>query len=155
MTTTTKTTTTKQLPFFVYGTLKRDQHNECVWPAKALEVQAGTTSGILYDLGHFPAMVEGDGVVGGEVWFMDEADMEATLQRLDRLEGYNPRGGGLYDRRQVAVTLTTGRDRGTEVICWAYFMPSAERVEEVLGDLVEVQAVDGVATWEGRVVARG
>lgn len=146
---------TKHLPFFVYGTLKRDQHNECVWPAKALEVQWGTTRGVLYDLGYFPAMVAGEGVVGGEVWFMDEDDMVATLKALDRLEGYNPRGGGLYDRRQVAVTLTSGRDRGTEVICWAYFMVSTDKIEEVLGDLVLVQPVDGVATWEGKAVCRG
>jgi len=93
-----------ELLVFVYGTLKRG-HGNHHWLAGAHFLgEAELPDVVLHDLGPFPMAVPGEGTVIGEVYRIDAA----SLDRLDRLEGY-PR---LYDRQ--VLSLNDGRQ------AWVY-----------------------------------
>jgi len=136
---------------FVYGTLKRGERNECVWPHRPDAIKAGTVAGRLYDMGAFPAMVlpaEGEECndrVEGEVWsFSNAAEWGAVLARLDRLEGYRNDGKGLYKRNYVQVDVG-----GRTIPALAYNM-TEERMRSWNGTPI---AGDGsVIRWTGKAV---
>jgi gamma-glutamylcyclotransferase (GGCT)/AIG2-like uncharacterized protein YtfP len=96
---------------FVYGTLKRGYGNHRVMEAAEGEfLQKDTIKGYeIYNTGCFPAVVEGEGVVQGEVFEVPEEGMYF----LDRLEGV-PR---LYDRH------TTHTEGGLEVVTYLWQSP--------------------------------
>jgi gamma-glutamylaminecyclotransferase len=82
---------------FTYGTLLQGEVNHHVL-AHARFVAEGRTGPCfeLFDLGSFPAMsTGGETVVLGEVYAVDEA----TLARLDRLEGHP----SFYQRTQIRL----------------------------------------------------
>ena len=85
---------------FVYGTLKRGCSNHRQMTGLTFVGKARTQPGFrLYDVGGYPGLVavsdERDGV-HGEVWAVDDADLE----RLDRFEGV---AEGLYRREAVPL----------------------------------------------------
>jgi gamma-glutamylcyclotransferase (GGCT)/AIG2-like uncharacterized protein YtfP len=129
--------------FFVYGTLKQGEANSHVWPHEPLSVEYGVLAGAdLYDLGHFPAIVDGGDAVGGEVWTIADEHAAETLRRLDRLEGYHGDADDLYDRRIVAVETEDG-----VVACWAYFL---KRLGSFRHAAKQVQPDQfGVLSWNG------
>lgn len=96
------------LPIFVYGTLKRGQVREGMWPRKPLRVEGATTLGTLYDLGPYPALVSGEDVVEGELWIVAPADLVETLRVLDKIEEVRPDGQGLYERRIITCRSEAG-----------------------------------------------
>jgi len=63
-------------------------------------VGKGSVRGRLVDLRAFPGLIEGRGIVRGEVYRLGDPELLAVL---DREEGYN------FDRRRTTVTLTRGR----------------------------------------------
>ncbi len=71
---------------FVYGTLLRGESNHGILGRSKLLGEVRTPPEYeLLDLGYFPAMVAGgQTAVAGEIYAVGEA----TLQRLDRLEGH-------------------------------------------------------------------
>jgi len=71
---------------FVYGTLLRGEPNHGLLArAKWVGIARTRAEFHLVDLGEFPAMIaDGKTAISGEVYETDEA----TLQRLDRLEGH-------------------------------------------------------------------
>jgi gamma-glutamylcyclotransferase (GGCT)/AIG2-like uncharacterized protein YtfP len=82
---------------FVYGSLLSGEHNHGLLGGATFRGIASTWPHFrLYDLGSFPGVVEHHKgrVIVGEVYEVDDA----TLARLDRLEGH-PR---MYERRTVA-----------------------------------------------------
>jgi gamma-glutamylaminecyclotransferase len=82
---------------FTYGTLLQGEVNHHLL-ARARFVAEGRTEPCfeLFDLGSFPAMsTGGETAVLGEVYAVDEA----TLVRLDRLEGHP----GFYQRTQIRL----------------------------------------------------
>jgi gamma-glutamylaminecyclotransferase len=82
---------------FVYGTLRQDEVNHDLL-AQARFVAEGRTEPCfeLFDLGSFPAMsTGGETAVLGEVYAVDDA----TLARLDRLEGHP----SFYQRAQIRL----------------------------------------------------
>lgn len=95
----------------VYGTLLTGEPN-CRVGADAVSRTPCTITGTLYDTGWgFPAFVpQGTTEVKAELLEVDEA----TMERLDRLEGY-PR---LYGRRKVPVRLPDGQAD----TAWVYVM---------------------------------
>jgi gamma-glutamylcyclotransferase (GGCT)/AIG2-like uncharacterized protein YtfP len=105
---------------FVYGTLKRGEVRERCWTASPIAVEPATVRGALYDLGPYPALVEGDDTVAGELWQIASADMHATLVALDRVEGFAGRDDDLYRRLIVDCQTAVGSTRG-----WTYKMASA------------------------------
>jgi gamma-glutamylcyclotransferase (GGCT)/AIG2-like uncharacterized protein YtfP len=74
----------------------------------------GTVRGILYDLGQFPGVVEGDGLVRGVVLRVPPDAWPA----MDAYEGCPIPGGddGLFKRIPTRATLDTGE----KVACWLY-----------------------------------
>ena len=97
---------------FVYGTLKTRQLRERSWPRNPVSIELGWTLGALYDTGPYPALVDGQDGVAGEVWGFKEADLEETLVVLDRIEGTNqPREENYYNRERATVYMQKGGHR--------------------------------------------
>jgi gamma-glutamylaminecyclotransferase len=82
---------------FVYGTLRQEEVNHELLVRARFVAEARTESSFeLFDLGPFPAMCAGgQTAVLGEVYAVDEA----TLARLDRLEGHP----SFYQRTQIRL----------------------------------------------------
>ena len=95
---------------FVYGTLKSGQFNSPLLAPYARSVEPARIRGELYDVGLFPALVEGDGMVWGELVRLAAGGLAAALPVLDRLEDYRPDdpAGSMYLRRIVEVTTAGG-----------------------------------------------
>src|SRR4051812_6642291 len=105
--------------FFVYGTLKRGQANYPLIAPYVRAVEPATVRGLLFDHGPFPALVEGEGRVQGELVTLDPDDLGAALPIVDRLEDFRPDdpAGSMYLRRVVEVE-TVGGERAQ---AYAYF----------------------------------
>jgi len=90
------------MKIFVYGTLMKGLQR-----ARALSrsqfIAHATTTGELYDLGRFPALIAGHEKVLGEVYEISEQ----ILHRLDQIESYDPENPekSLYIRKEIAVYL--------------------------------------------------
>ena len=104
-----------QHPFFVYGTLLPSQPNYALWQAAIISQEPAMFSGgRLYDMGYYPMLIpteQEEDVVKGMVITVDPANYATVLQKLDNLEGYNPKqpNESAYQRQQVAVLLDNGR----------------------------------------------
>jgi gamma-glutamylcyclotransferase (GGCT)/AIG2-like uncharacterized protein YtfP len=100
---------------FVYGTLKRGGVREICWPRKPLAIEAATVHGALYDLGPYPALVEGHDVIAGELWHFAAEDLPSTLAVLDEVEGYSGNADDWYRRVIIECQATKGA-----VQAWTY-----------------------------------
>jgi gamma-glutamylcyclotransferase (GGCT)/AIG2-like uncharacterized protein YtfP len=92
---------------FVYGTLKKGIHNHRLLTHAKFIGYAITDQGYRLVAGGFPIVLEGGNfAVKGEVYEVDDA----TLERLDQLEGYRAEGdpSNLYDRRSIVVRVWNG-----------------------------------------------
>lgn len=98
----------EDVPVFVYGTLKRGEEREPMWPRPAIEVERATTQGRLFDLGPYPALTEGTDTIDGELWRVAGEDLEATLAALDEIECYGNDDVDLYTRRIVQCQTESG-----------------------------------------------
>ncbi|TVR39780.1 MAG: gamma-glutamylcyclotransferase [Planctomycetota bacterium] len=131
---------------FVYGTLKSDQCRAGCWPVQALSISPATIRGTLYDLGAYPALSPGDGLVAGECWSIADADEAAVLEVLDAIEGYsgNP-DCDLYTRVRATCTLADGSERP----CWTYYFTQVPPGPVVAGNPAHWPDVEGIATHAG------
>jgi gamma-glutamylcyclotransferase (GGCT)/AIG2-like uncharacterized protein YtfP len=108
------------LPFFVYGTLKNGHGNYARQLAgKTTAERAATASGLLFDLGWFPMMIAGEGVVHGELMDVHPDHYDHVLESLDILEGV---GSGFYNRVKISVKVD-----GRPMAAWGY-VGTAEKV---------------------------
>lgn len=78
--------------FFVYGTLQRGRLRQSAWPLPPERIEPAMVRAALYDLGPFPALLEGDDWVAGELWCYPPDQMPTVAQSLDRVEGWDPKG---------------------------------------------------------------
>lgn len=93
---------------FVYGTLKQNQLRGSMWPHPPVSIETAVTRGELYDLGSYPGMAMGSDWVLGELWTLQPHHIQATLQTLDSIEGYDPKtDSGPYLRRTIELRLAT------------------------------------------------
>jgi gamma-glutamylcyclotransferase (GGCT)/AIG2-like uncharacterized protein YtfP len=76
-----------------------------------LRIEWGTIRGQLRDLGDFPALVDGEDLILGELWYLAEDDMAATLAVLDEIEWYGQDEDDLYVRVLVACRTLSGVER--------------------------------------------
>lgn len=118
---------------FVYGSLLSDLHNHRLLGDSPYLDAAWLPDGLfaMVSLGSFPALVhdpEGPPIVG-ELYVVDDA----TLARLDRLEGHPH-----FYRRQQVGSIT--RDAHPEASCtaWVYVLAAHDRVFDA-----ECYVVDG------------
>lgn len=107
-------------PFFVYGTLLPGQPNFYLWGKAIVQMETAVfPNGRLYDMGHYPMMIEQRGEqVKGRLITVQPADYTAVLACLDSLEGYNPQQqtASAYRRLERIVALEDGRS----VMAWIY-----------------------------------
>ena len=86
---------------FVYGTLLKGQRNYRRYLAPLEPFAKGILDGFrMYDIGSFPGIVEGVGKIKGELYRINDIQ----LDRIDALEGE----GSLYIRKSVPVTTDQG-----------------------------------------------
>ncbi|MFK7736160.1 MAG: gamma-glutamylcyclotransferase [Pirellulaceae bacterium] len=91
---------------FVYGTLKAGQIRERNWPIAPLQICKAWTLGRLYDTGAYPALIDGEDRVAGQLWSFEDSKISQTLQVLDQIEGTNQPGqANDYDRVRRPVWL--------------------------------------------------
>jgi gamma-glutamylcyclotransferase (GGCT)/AIG2-like uncharacterized protein YtfP len=109
---------------FVYGTLKRGEARERFWPRPPLAVETATVRGTLYDLGAFPALTVGDGLVEGELWHLAARDLAETLAALDRIEGHSGTINDLYRREIIRCTASVGA-----IAAWTYRYARLDRLK--------------------------
>lgn len=107
---------------FVYGTLMKGFWNyKRYLEGRISRITPGRTHGLLYHLPEgYPALLEGNSIVEGEI--MEPVD-ENLLKSLDRLEGYSKWSNNNLYIREVRNILT---EDGEEVSCWIYIY-TAER----------------------------
>jgi gamma-glutamylcyclotransferase (GGCT)/AIG2-like uncharacterized protein YtfP len=112
---------TQHVRLFVYGTLMPGHGNHRQIERFVLRARPGRITGILVDLGAFPALVPGDGLVEGVLLEIDPSALSIT----DQIEGYAPnRSDCLYLRKTVRVTL----DNETQVKAWTYEFADPQRI---------------------------
>ena len=112
--------------FFVYGTLMRGQCREKCWPHAPVCVEPALIRATLYDLGDYPAIAEGPGLVRGEVWELHREHMAETFRVLDEIEGFAQQEDDLFLRRMVDCKLGDGR----ELQAWAYYYARPAKLSE-------------------------
>lgn len=103
---------------FVYGTLLNGMErfmalNGCSF------IGSGVINGVMFDLGSYPGISNGNNSIFGEVYKIDDE----ILKQLDRIEGYTPGDEkySLYLRRTEKVTLLS---EGTSLTAYTYFYNS-------------------------------
>lgn len=106
---------------FVYGTLKKGEANHRLIEAFVKSITPATTRGWLFDLGPYPAMVEGHGFVHGELVEFHPDDVARAFEVMDWLEGVSSTGHGLYDR----VKIECWTDSKELISCYSYVMLEA------------------------------
>jgi len=101
---------------FAYGTLIPGCEPAHMRPicSRLEPVGEATVRGLLYDLGAFPGVIKGDGIVRGVVLRVPPD----AWPNMDAYEGCPIPGGneGLFRRVMTRATLTDGR----ELDCWLY-----------------------------------
>lgn len=108
---------------FVYGTLMPDGYNFNRIEEFVLGSRPGRIHGSLVDLGSFPALLSGDGVVEGVLLDVRPAALEIT----DRIEVFRQdKGSSLYIREFVTVVFADG----TSTVAWTYLFADPNRIAD-------------------------
>ena len=94
---------------FTYGTLMRGFRLHALLEGRADFVGDGEVSGLLFDLGRYPAALpDGGGVIRGEVYRLKDSGLWLALDSAE---------GSQYHRREVGVRMAGG-GRVTACIYW-------------------------------------
>lgn len=103
---------------FVYGTLMTGRENFPLVAPYVKKVTPAKSKGILYHLPYgYPAMVDGEGTVVGEVLELEK--FSEVIARMDELEDSQPGGThNLYHRIVGQVTLDTGETVSAYLYLW-------------------------------------
>ncbi|MCG8583082.1 MAG: gamma-glutamylcyclotransferase, partial [Pirellulales bacterium] len=109
---------------FVYGTLKQGECRAHCWPHRPMDVRAASIRGNLFDLGPYPALLEGGDRVLGECWMFVADQMRETLEVLDQIECFGQEGVDLYVRRIVRCRSSAN----AETDAHAYFLADSSAV---------------------------
>jgi gamma-glutamylcyclotransferase (GGCT)/AIG2-like uncharacterized protein YtfP len=126
---------------FVYGTLKQGEVRARSWPRPALSIEPAEIRARMHDLGPYPAIVEGDDRIAGELWRFAEGDMAETLRVLDAVECFEHGGADLYVRRIVSGLTATG----ASFQAFAYFYGAPDRIAHTP---IIASGADGLCRWQ-------
>ncbi|GAA5645720.1 MULTISPECIES: gamma-glutamylcyclotransferase family protein [Vibrio] len=101
---------------FVYGTLRQGQrHHDFLADSQLLGSHETLPEFALYDLGSYPALINGHQSIQGEVYLIDDA----TLQRLDILEDVP------VEYRRETLTTPFGE-------AWIYLYQGSGQLDELV-----------------------
>jgi len=126
---------------FVYGTLMFGGSNYRQIESFVVDYKPGTIDGVLVDLGAYPALIEGEGIVKGIVLEIDADAIEIT----DRIEGFQPdRSHSLYLRQQIIVQLETKEKR----TAWTYLFANPDVIAN--SSRLVVDEIDGTPIFAWR-----
>ena len=105
---------------FVYGSLKSGHGNNVLlqdsnFVCKAITVDSDYE---MISLGAFPALVDGDQYIHGEVYSVTDD----ILDRVDSLEG----NGSFYQRKK-AMVMSTSQPAGKSYYAWIYILVNQDR----------------------------
>jgi len=129
---------TQPVSLFVYGTLMPGQGNHRRIECFVHRARPGRIHGVLVDLGAFPALIPGEGLVKGILLDIDLSALGIT----DQIEGYAPnRSDCLYIRKQIIVTL----DDETRVKAWTYEFAAPQRILD--HPRMPMQIIDDVVAY--------
>ena len=139
---------------FVYGTLKRGECREELWPHRPRQVLQAAVAGALYDLGTYPALLVGEDRVAGELWTFPTVVMAETLMALDAIEGYQQGDCPDLYRRTIlrcAVEPGDGSQSGesglsSDRFAWVYLFAQPAPLQEHQRILPDA---DGYCRWTG------
>ncbi len=98
-----------------------------------IDYKPGMVGGVLVDLGAFPALIPGEGLVKGILLRLDQKALEIT----DRIEGYREnREDCLYFRKNI---MFRANQDGQEIEAWTYLFANPDSVADcprlVVGEL--------------------
>ena len=113
----------RQLPVFVYGTLRPGEKNYPRYlQGRSLREVPATVAGELFYIaaGGYPYLLPGRERVQGELIDLDPVVYPEVMQRLDALEEYDPADepGSVYLRRTADVRTADGTERKAWVYYW-------------------------------------
>ena len=130
---------------FVYGTLKSGQWRGKCWTIAPLDIRPAWTLGELYDTGPYPALIEGQDCIRGELWSYNHEAMERIRSVLDEIEGTNQVASvNEYDR----VPITTYLVNGESLMAEAYFYAMRQNLPNFLRIKPQVHWQDKrLAVW--------
>ena len=95
--------------FFVYGTLKVGGVFAEHFDIHRLSTEKATLKGMrLYNIGWFPGILHGRGVVVGELHEYKEPD--TVMVQMDQIEGYNGGKSSLFNREYKTVITESGKE---------------------------------------------
>lgn len=128
---------------FVYGTLMPGGGIHYRIERHVRQARPATVEGVLVDLGAFPALLPGDGVVHGVL-----LDIEPEGLRIaDQIEGHRPNERAcFYRRRDIEIHL----DAGGIVMGWTYVFARPESVADRPRLLVGEQDGVPIYAWRSR-----
>ena len=128
---------------FVYGTLIPGESNFRQIEDLVIEHQPGTIEGVLVDLGAYPGLLPGEGLVKGVMFRMNREALKIT----DRIEGYHPdRNGCLYLREEIVVRFEDGQ----EAVAWTYLFAGSASVVDRTRPVVGKSNGIPVFAWRSR-----
>lgn len=87
---------------FAYGTLMRKMSAHSLIAGRVRFIDTGTITGLLYDLGEYPAAVEGQGIIHGELYEVIDPRLWDELDRYEDCNSDEPEKT-LYRRKTVSV----------------------------------------------------
>lgn len=110
---------------FVYGTLMSGEENHHILKDRSKLLGEGVISGTIYEMpGNYPALIEDEGIVRGELFEFEDEDV---LKQLDRIEGYYGKGKkNLYDRERRDIIMADGKF----IECWVYIYRNKETAKK-------------------------
>jgi gamma-glutamylcyclotransferase (GGCT)/AIG2-like uncharacterized protein YtfP len=127
---------------FVYGTLMPGGSNYRQIESLVIDHKPGTIDGVLVDLGAYPALLAGYGIVRGILLRMKPEGLTIA----DRIEGNHPdRDRCLYVREEVAVRVEGGQD----VVAWTYFYADPDAAVDCPRLVVGEEDEMPVFAWRG------
>lgn len=109
---------------FVYGTLKKGFPNhERIFKGYEIKITEAWAYGELYDLGWYPALIQGNNKVYGELLEFDDPEI---FMKIDMLEGYSGKESSFnfYERRKIQVFSDK-----EEFTTWAYFLNKSKIID--------------------------
>jgi gamma-glutamylcyclotransferase (GGCT)/AIG2-like uncharacterized protein YtfP len=131
------------LPIFVYGTLQQGEVRSGRWPYPAVSIERATIRAQVRDLGPYPALVEGDGIVLGELWTISAEHLDETLRVLDEIECFGNEEVDLYIRKIVLCETASGRTKRA----YTYYFADPNAIHD--SPLVPANE-EGVCHWRRR-----